>query len=94
MTALVLTEEERLAVAALLGHALDVAHEDVERDYLQRVCASDEEATEEREDELEALLGGVLDRLAKEVALPLMDANSDNPLEAAIARDRRRRHVL
>jgi nitric oxide reductase large subunit len=64
---LVLSDKEVLAVGSLLGHALDIAHEDVERDYLQRSIDGEyDAATETREAELETILRGVLDRLTVE----------------------------
>lgn len=56
------TSAQLTAVAAVLGHALDQAHDDAERDYLQNIVDASA-VGEEREAELERLLGGVLDLL-------------------------------
>jgi len=61
-----LTAEEADAIDCVLGHALDQAHDTMERDYLQMLVdgGADEFApTEEREGELEEIINRVLKKL-------------------------------
>ena len=58
-----LTPEEADAVDCILGHALDQAHDTIERDYLQFLVDGGKDnfaPSEEREGELEGILNVIL----------------------------------